>query len=213
MNHMKHKLFENENFVHVYGKTILCHDIRVRLGLTCLEYVFLDFIKIMQDQSDKRIVYQDLWKITGISPEHVPDLWKSLIKKKMVRYDKELKVVVTEDVWNTCFDRDNEFQDFWENYGRIKDNEGKYSLIGPIGNRALAFRMFKKTVKNLSPEELKEKARAYTDYCFKNERLILHASTWLNPMMRRYNDELTPVKTNLKAAENSVDPNMNGMVM
>lgn len=207
MDYTKYKTFEKANGQHVFGITIMRHDIRIKLGLTCIEYVLLDFIKTWQDKNDTRILHRDLWIYTGIAPEHIPELWKNLIDKDMVYYDEETGLVTTASAFDQCFNKDSDFQDFWENYGRIN-----HELIGPIGNRQIAAKVYRKTIKNLTPAALKEKARLYTEYCQREKKYILHASTWLNPMIRRYDDELTP-SGNFIIKEEPVDPSMKNMVM
>ena len=212
MDYKKYKTFEKENHTHVFGKTIMNHGIRVKLGLTCIEYVLLDFIKGWQDKNDKRIRYSDLWIFTGIAPEHIPDLWKNLIAKEMVYYDDETGLVTTDSKFDECFNKDNDFQDFWEHYGRVLDNDKNYTLIGNIGNRQMAMKNYRKAIKVITPAELKQKAREYTDYCVASTRYIQHASTWLNPVNRKWEDILTmPKEINIK--EKPLDPAMEGMVM
>lgn len=212
MDYKKYNTFVKHNGRFVFGKTIMDHKIRIKLGLTCIEYVLLDFIKTWQDKGDKRIRYNELWIFTGIAPEHIPELWKNLLAKNMVYYDEETKLVTTASAFDECFNKDNDFQDFWEHYGRILDANNNYELIGNVGNRPMALKNYRKAIKNISPEELKAKMRLYIEHCYKEKKYIQHASTWLNPMNRKWEDVLVS-SSYVQPKEKPIDPAMEGMVM
>jgi len=174
------------NFYNVNGQTFIDHKLRLHLGLSNDEYVFLQFIKSYQDVSTKRITYGTLWMATGIDPTDVPPLWKSCKEKGMV-YLHESGIVTTTQKFDDCFDIKTNFISFWQ--------------IAPKGNRHDAHKMYQKAIKVTSHDNLCECYRRYIKWCDETKTFKKNTSSWLNPASKYWEDKLEIIKKDDKPGQ------------
>jgi len=116
-------------------------------------------------------------------------------------------VTVTEK-WRNEFAEDmSAFEALWNAYGRI---DGK--LIGKVGNKNLALKMYVRAIKVANPTVLIEAAIAYTKNCHQSKTFIKNCSSWLNPEYKYWEDELPEIaqKEEKKPIINEVNNFMDG---
>ncbi len=169
-----------ENRFHVFGKTTIDHRIRLNLFLTNDEYVLMELLKSVQDMTNWRITYGELWKKCGITKQELIPLWTSLKEKGMV-YKHETGVITTSQKWDDAFAARGDFMAFWK--------------IAPKGNKEKARTMYNRAIKIIEHKILCETYTKYVDWCKATDTYFKDTSSWLNPQYKHWEDQLTkPIK-------------------
>lgn len=193
----------------IVGKTIIIHNIRHKLKISCDEYVLLDYLYTREQRKPgQRITYGSLAHHTGFAESDLIILWPLLKERGLVARCEKTKNVRTTEKWNDLFLMEKEsFEIFWTVYGRIESK-----AIGSIGNKAKASEMYKKALKIADAETLLESAKTYTKYCHETGTFIKNCSSWLNPTYQYWDDILPSVikKEDAKIIINEVNNFMHG---
>ena len=162
----------------IHGSTVINHKIRVKLDLTCSEYVVLEYLYERNTVGKKTTVYgemNDLWKALGMRSdsfaEHVVDLID-------LGYIEESNGIIVTEKWIKEFqDPHGGFGEFWKVYGKV-------------GNKENARKMFLKAIKEVTFDHLIIRHAEYVKH-LKNTpwKGKMHCSTWLNPSFKRFDDD------------------------
>ena len=163
----------------IHGSTIINHKIRVKLDVTAMEYVILEYVYERMKKGKKTSVFgevDDLWENIGIRPEEFSDYVTDLMDLNLLEANNG--VVVT-DLWINEFVsiNDEKFEEFWTTYGKV-------------GNKENARKMFFKALKESTYDHLLIRHAEYVKH-LKNVtwKGKMHCSTWLNPISKRYEDD------------------------
>jgi hypothetical protein len=176
-----------KNIIFINGNTTINHRIRVKLGLSCDQYVFLWFIKEHNEKNPgERMLNKRVHSATGFHPDDFKRLYSSLIEPDFISKRGAMLEVVdkyeikTTSIFNRPFEMLGDFDAFWK--------------IGPVGNRAAAKKHYLKSCKIIDHEELAEHYRKYIAHCEKTGGYKKHTSSWLNPAFRYWEDILIDEK-------------------
>jgi len=190
----------------VSGSTIINHKIRVKLDLTCEEYVVADYIYNWQKRNPKEHCpidndKEEMFRNIGIRSYEILETLFSLLKKKIVSdiqgfsiYSQlddetrkkaianhsELQMTVL-PIWTDEFEGklDKEFDEFWGVYGHV-------------GNKVEANNMFRKARKVATYDHLLVRHQKYVKFLNSEEekwRGKMNCSSWLNPMYKKFDDK------------------------
>ena len=168
-----------QNIGIVFGVTTINHKIRLQLGISNDEYVFLDFLRYVQSKRKERITWIKLWKMTGVDPTDLPPLWRSLKEKGLV-YRHESGVVTTSQKWDDMFSSKVNFDEFW--------------ALFPKGNKESAKEMYSRAVRVKDHKSLCEAYKQYIAWCDETNTFKKNTSSWLNPKFKYWEDNLTIAK-------------------
>ncbi len=174
--------------------------IRLQLKLTMEDYVLYDTIAALRE-AGKPLSKDILYQHTGIPQELIKGkIEKGLITKMLVEKTVGAKkIICTSDVWNEKF---NTMKDFDSDESL---SPGLWQIFLKRGNKQAAIVMFKKAIKVVPIELLKEKATQYIESKDGEEmKHIMHLSTWLNPMYKHWEDEIQVGKLESKKVHDGV---------
>jgi len=172
----------------VFGTSLINHKIRLELEISNDEYVFLDFLKYMQDQSINKITWGDLWRKIGLDHRDLPPIWRSLKEKGLV-YRHESGIVTTSQKWDDMFSAKINFDELWSIY--------------PKGNKQQAREMYKRAIRIQEHTALVEAYKKYVDWCEATDTFRKNTSSWLNPKFRYWEDDLKIDKKDDKSGQQS----------
>lgn len=134
-------------------------------------------IKINLKSDLKETLRQDKGKLKGTVKENFKSLYKS---------NNTSTNTPNNTLTNQLLEINNKyFEDFWDHYGRI-------------GNKQKAKMMFERAIKEVSPEYLDERLNMYLNFIKKTNTFQKHASTWLNPKYKEFDNEYDISKFNGK---------------
>ncbi len=167
---------KKENRFHVFGKSIIDHRIRLNLFLTNDEYVLMELLKSVQDMTNWRITYGELWKKCGITKQELIPLWNSLKEKGMV-YRHETGIITTSQKWDDAFAARGDFMAFWK--------------IAPKGNKEKARTMYNRALKLIPHEQICEAYKKYVEWAKATDTFFKDTSSWMNPKYKHWEDDLT----------------------
>lgn len=159
----------------VRGTSIINNCIRVKLGLSMEEYAVLDAIQSIKT-SKKPIRFDEIFLRTGIPHALIVDELRELQDRKFIE-KKEGKIILCAK-WNNEFDVTLQFAEFWEAFQKR-------------GNKNEALKNYRKAIQIVSPDELLEKAKLYVS-TVSEWKFLKHASVWLNPTNRHWEDAINP---------------------
>ena len=163
----------------IHGSTVINHHIRVKLDITAMEYVILEYVYSRMKEGKKTSIFgevDDLWKAIGIRPEEFSDYINDLMDLKFIEPGNGVEVT---DKWVKEFADANieKFEEFWETYGKV-------------GNKETARKMFLKAIKESTYKHLLIRHAEYVKHLKNVEwKGKMHCSTWLNPVYKRYDDD------------------------
>jgi hypothetical protein len=161
----------------VEGVSIINHQIRVSLGLTCIEYCLAELI-YMFSKTDKILTVPQVNKRLGLSDKETASVLKGLLLKKIV--ERKGDKIVCLPVWLEKFDvRKDEFELFWNKDGKVCWT----------GSKPQAKDRFYKVREHKSLEYLIAQRDAYFRYLNRETWLKkMMCSVFLNPQTKRYEE-------------------------
>lgn len=175
----------------ITGKTVIDHKKRVKLTLSCDEFVLAQAIEdIVGDLAFNTVKgYENVYKMTGFTNIEYRSIGSILIQKGIFKRlaDNNVRLV---SPWEADTSSQKDFDEFWDEYGKV-------------GNKKAAKKSFLKALKVTDLDHLKERWKAYKAHLEESGQSQLHMSTWLNPDNERWNDEYksSSVKKIAKANE------------
>lgn len=100
--------------VKISGNTIIDHDFRVKLNISCDEYVAMDFI-YCHNRVKRNTFYslEKLYKETGFSENKMKEICASLIEKKLM-YRSQNGILFTSVLWNEKFSSSDKYEEIWK---------------------------------------------------------------------------------------------------
>lgn len=165
---------------------IINTHIRVALELTMEEYAVANSVYEMR-KANKPITVLSIFFETGISQDDVKEIFEQLKEKSILEYkevDKKQRLFLT-DRWNKLFNIDQEF----DNEDEL--NPGFWQIFLKRGNKQQAKTAYTKARKIVDADTLRSAATRYIASKDGEEfKHIMHASTWLNPDVRHWEDEI-----------------------
>ncbi len=99
-------------------KTIIDHSIRKKLGITCNQYVFLDFIS---GQKHLTPTLDDFSKLLFFTEQEVRDTFTSLKGSDLITYSE--KGIFVTQVWEAYFDNSNFLTDVIRYFNRRTNSQ------------------------------------------------------------------------------------------
>lgn len=149
------------------------HKVRVKLGMTCSEYVLLDYLYDLQLKNKKpsgKIVEKDL----GFDKDETEQLLKALVIKELYAQGG-----IISDSWKAQFNFAEEFAAFWE-------------IFLKKGNRAKSQINYCKCRRIVDKDVLFDAAERYIKSKEGKERqFIKGCESWLNPAEKHWEDVIT----------------------
>ena len=167
--------------------------LRVDLSLTMEEYAIANVIFERRKAKlpvNRAILYHE----TGIGDDESTFIIRQLKMKGILeeRMDNGVLKSFTTNAWNQYFDIEKEFDN------EDEDKLGFWQIFRKHGNKATALGVYKKARKIADEETLKEAAVRYIASKEGEElKHILHASTWLNPEKKHWEDVIQTGKLEL----------------
>ena len=159
------------------GRTIIDHNIRIQLKLTCEEYVVLDLI-----YTNPGIKYQKIYDALEFYPS------RRLLFPECEFVNIENDCHTTTDKWNYHFKlSETDFESFWK--------------IAPKGSKAMAKVKFSRCLKLTDGATISEAYKKYILWADALQRFRKDTCTWLNPENRAWEDDYTIPTGNVSAKE------------
>lgn len=183
---MEIETVKSRTWTGVKGSTVINHKLRLIYDLSYPEYVILDYIQwYYEKHPGKRQDPELLWKMTGhkIDSDFV-GIIRLLNKKGLIKLimgtdvaTPTLAIPEPSDQWLKNFDLTADFEKFWSMWGRI-------------GNKEKAKAMYSKARKMVDNDTLFEAGKKYVQH-YKDQfgENATHASTYLNPKNKHWEDE------------------------
>ena len=171
----------------IIGSSFINHDNRVKLNLTCSEYVMMEYIyKCVKNNEE--VVFDQMFINTGFTKEQQGILIRNLVEKGFV-FPKETPIPLISDKWESVFpDIEKEFEEFWHEIidgkrkaawqGSKKDAFSKYKIIRKEISKELAFNQREFYFEFLNLEKKYRK--------FSRQRMM--CSVFLGPQRRIFED-------------------------
>lgn len=168
----------------ITGISTINHGIRVKLGLSCSEYVFLDHLARRQEkneQTDSLTVFIN----TGFSPENQKTIIKSLLDKKYLDFVKD-KYQVTSKWFEGMDNIERDFElTMWTKDGRVTWTGAKKKALQ-------CYESLRK--KGFTKEHLQKQRDLYFEYLelvhksgFNRDRMM--CQVFLNPATERFAED------------------------
>lgn len=171
----------------IRGISTIDHKIRRKLGITCDEYVLLDYIHSWRNaKGTQRMSATTLEAQTGFSYKDYDPMLRELAEKGMILQTKikGIEVIVVSELWKQHFPDDSDFDNPDPN------NLGFWQIYGKVGNRKMAMEKYFQVRKKVSKERLHKLARDYVRHCNSTGTFMKLAQTWLNPEKEHWNDNV-----------------------
>ena len=161
----------SETSLRIKGKTIIDHNIRTQLCLTCNEYVLADALyQWLESGHTEFPLFIELHKIIGFEQTITHDIYVSLVEKGII---DEQRIT---NKWSQHFKVDeSEFEALWKIYH--------------TGSKAEAKEVYGRARKIATAEEIFTGATAYLKLKVINEQFLEHTRTWLNPKYKKWEDD------------------------
>lgn len=181
----------------ITGSSTINHEIRVKLELTCSEYVLIDHMhrkELKGEMADTLSVYIN----TGFTEQNQTLLIKSLIAKGFLFIEPGQKIVLTSKWADSFSNLDKEFEAFWYEFD---DNVKR--VVAWTGTKKKALEYWHKLRKKHSFEYLMSQRNAYFEYLklehkrgFARQRMM--CQVFLNPGSERYMEDYADYAKQLK---------------
>jgi len=162
----------------ITGVTIIDHQIRTELELSCDEYVVIDMLYRWRKKYGKKIMkILSAENISGIAYPTLALIVQSLTEKKLITKTKGVKpYLIPADKWNKYFNVDEDFEEFW-------------ALWHKRGNKVTAKKAYEGARKVADKDTLHKAAKKMVEHV-DELKYLPHAATWLNPSNRKWEDEI-----------------------
>ena len=137
--------------------TVINHSIRIKLGLSLLEYTTLDMIR----ESKTPITFGQYKKLIATEPQIIHDAYGQLLSKGFILNGK------TTDKWNSHFaDNDDLLSELW--------------VLHNVGNKQKAKDALIQALKVDTFDNIKKGLISYKEFRQQTEQHPLHLSSFLN---------------------------------
>ena len=187
----------------ITGGSTINHEIRVKLQLTCSEYVLIDHMhrkELKGEMADTLSVYIS----TGFTEQNQELLIKSLIVKGFVRIEQGQNIKLT-SMWEDAFPNlDREFDLFW--FETVPDKKNPTQMIRQTawtGTKKKALEYWCRLRKKHTFDYLMAQRAAYFEYLelehkrgFARQRMM--CQVFLNPGSERYMEDYEDYAKQLK---------------
>lgn len=164
----------------VHSTSFIDHKVRTSLELTNDEYVLASLIEKLEKQ-EKEYNYDRIYNHIGMDPDMVNFCSASLLKKKIIRVDKEKERIVVGALW---IDAHKSIEN--ENFEKFYDSA--YGKSWP-GSKPLAKEAYMSAVAKVGHEYLLQQKLAYFKFLVAPEnkfRQTMQASEFLSAKSERY---------------------------
>lgn len=187
----------------VKGSTVINHKLRLIYDLSYPEYIILDYIQWYHEKfPNKRQDPELLWKMIGCKIDaEFKNLLKLLSKKGLLKLVSgtdpsvpNLTIPEPSEVWLKNFDLTADFEKFWSAYGKI-------------GNKEKAKAAYVKARKAVDKDTLDEAMKKYVASLKGTDTYPLHASTYLNPKNKHWEDVVVERKKPVNTADQKAQYN------
>lgn len=176
---------------------IINTHVRVALGLTMEEYAIANSVYEMRKAS-KPITVLAIFFETGVAENDIKEIFEQLKDKEILEYKDvggKQRLFLTER-WNKLFNIDQEFDN------EDEFNPGFWQIFLKRGNKQQSKVAYTKARKIVDADTLRSAATRYIASKDGEEfKHIMHASTWLNPDVRHWEDEVQTGKLETDAKE------------
>lgn len=171
------------SYAGVKGATVINHRIKIKLDISIVQYVVLDFLFLFKKENNRifnQVQDQDeMYKHMGARPY---EAFMTFDERCKIYYAINGDYYQTTSLWDIEFEDaiQREFEKFWELYGKI-------------GNKKNAEKMYLRTRKEVTEVHLQKRLEVYNNhlnterFSFKDK---MHLSSWLNPKLKKFNDVL-----------------------
>ncbi len=165
----------------IKSSSTINHKLRVKLGLTCDEYVVLTFVHDATGSIDTGVLPNEdiFWKYIGMRKADYNPIFRSLREKGFIT--NQGRDIFFTDKYLSNLDSSGSFEELWKLFKK--------------GNRKTAETRFKSVIKKVPFQELKEKAILYQKSVANRE--FEHRKgldVWLNPVKEHWNDPIGTVE-------------------
>lgn len=178
---------KDDSWKAVTGKTVIDHQVRVKLGLTFDEYIVADCLHTLLKKQVAKVLFNKTFPMS----EHVLketgqnelDWWTYVMKQLIA---KNIIIVEETDVfryamtprWLQEFDVSADFEVFWND------------VYKKHGNKATAIEKYSQARKLVDKDILHERAKKYISTRDDFPQYTKAAEVWLNPKKRHWEDVL-----------------------
>lgn len=189
----------------ITGSSTINHEIRVKLQLTCSEYVLIDHMhrkELKGEMADTLSVYVN----TGFTEQNQELLVKSLIAKGFIRIEQGQVIKLTSKYEDAFPNLDKEFEEFWIETLPDKGDLNHTKMIRHVawtGTKKKALEYWHKLRKKHTFDYLMAQRSAYFEYLelehkrgFARQRMM--CQVFLNPGSERYMEDYADYAKQLK---------------
>ena len=171
----------------IVGSSTINHAARVKLGLTCSQYCFLDFLHRRQENPTGN---QSIWINLGFGEKEIEQLTRECMQRGYVLLNDTGFVLTGK--WNEAFtSAEKEFEQFWHKKLTDKNNRS-VDMVAWYGAKKKALEYWVKLRKKHSFEFLMKQRDDYFQFLklqkklrnFDQQRLM--CQVFLNPATERY---------------------------
>lgn len=171
----KNRVFQIQGDIRVVaGNTTIQHSLRVKLKITMVEYVLLDFIHQWHLKKKEPITFGDYWIACGVKSRLLSAKFKRLKDKELLFKDVDGRVKTT-DKWNSNFNSSEQFETLWK-------------LLN-VGNKQVAKKSFSLALKVDSFENIKKGLEDYIKFVNETDQFRKHLASFLNPKNKEWTTE------------------------
>lgn len=165
----------------VYGKTIIDHRLRIKMGISCNDYVVMDFIMSLFQEKKKGFStdahQEQLNKAIGCYPEDIYPILKKMVDKQFLTVSK--CGYLTTNKWDQHFNRklEEEFESLWKKYGNkgTKARAKKYYIT--LSKEGITY------------EHIDGRIDIYLKFLEITKRFQMHFSSFLSPGDKPFDNE------------------------
>ena len=164
---------ENYNLNLIKGSSVINHNIRALLGISCDEYVVLAFLYEHSVNSIVELPRRiDFWRKLGT--ERPEPILTSLVANKMILHDRG-KITINKK-WALHHNDEEGFEALW-------------NIFEKKGNKATAKKRYPSVIKIADKDHLFRRARVYMKSVAESERKFRKGlDVWLNPEKLHWED-------------------------
>lgn len=172
--------------ISVSGSTIINHQARTELNISCDEYVLIDCIEKLVN-AKKPINYSLIWEYTGLEKDKVIFLMNEAVINDLLIPSPNTSGYKVTDKWLNAFKPvEVEFEQFW------KSEKVNGKTISWTGSKPDALQKFMKVRKIESFDYLMKQKKDYFEMIGNSDwRRVMGCSVFLNITTKRYSEDWT----------------------
>lgn len=198
---METETVKSRTWAGVKGSTVVNHKLRLIYNLSYPEYIIMDYIQWYAGKyPGKRQDPDLLWKMTGhVLDSDFIEILHLLSKKGLV------KLIMGTDSSIPSLAIPEPTEQWLKNFDLTADFEGFWSAYGKVGNKEKAKGMYVKARKVVDKDTLDEAVKKYVTNL--GDTFQLHASTYLNPKNKHWEDVVVEKKKVVNPADQKAQYN------